>query len=91
MAIIYNHHEGSQATRPSAVDTTSSSSVVYLRKNIQQIEKEDPETKEIITLWGYDEAVISHEEYEELLTIAQEKARSDIDFMAIMLEVDLDE
>lgn len=64
----YEHHEGSQATKPLPVDTTSSSTVVYIRKNIRQIEREDSMSGDTVTLWSYDEAEITHEDYELILT-----------------------
>lgn len=87
----YELREGSQEEKPKTIDTTSSSSVVYLRKNIRQITKVDEVSGEEITLWQYEEAVISHNEYDEYAASQQAKVRSDIDFIAMMVEVDLDE
>lgn len=65
MDLIYELHEGSQTEKPATVDTTSSATVVYLRRNIQQITRADEMGE--VTLWQYEEARISHSEYEQFL------------------------
>ena len=65
MELIYELHEGSQAEKPKTVDTTSSATVVYLRKNIKQITRSDDMGE--ITLWQYEEAQCTHEQFEEIL------------------------
>lgn len=65
MNILYSHHEGSQAVKPLALDTASSKTAVYLRKNIEQITRTDPMTGESMTLWSYDEAKLTPAEYEQ--------------------------
>jgi len=65
MKLNYELHEGSQAEKPATVDTTSSATVVYLRRNIQQITRADEMGE--VTLWQYEEARISHSEYEQFL------------------------
>lgn len=89
MELIYELHEGSQAEKPKAVDTTSSATIVYLRRNIKQITRSDDMGE--VTLWQYEEAQCTHDEYDEYVATAQTKARSDIDFIAMMTGVDLDE
>ena len=69
MDLIYTHHEGSQATKPAELDTDSSKTVVYIRKNIQKKARADEMSGETITLWEYDEAVISRDDDEELVNI----------------------
>lgn len=64
MNVVYQYHEGSQAVKPLAIDTTSSATCVYLRRNIEQVKRTDPTTEEVTTLWGYEEAILSLEEYE---------------------------
>ena len=65
MKLNYELHEGSQAEKPAVVDTTSSATVVYLRRNIRQITRVDEMGE--VTLWQYEEARISHSEYEQFL------------------------
>ena len=64
MQINYQYHEGSQTVKPLAIDTNSSKSVVYLRRNIEQITRTDEMSGEEITLWGYEEAQLTLPEYE---------------------------
>lgn len=65
---------GSQAERPSALDTTSSAVYVYQRRNIERVtlEGEDGTTSE---MWQYDERKLTKDEYaaqlEEELTATQ--------------------
>lgn len=53
---------GSQAERPTEVDTVSSPTTVYLRKNITQITKTDDTGREE-TMWQYDEREMTVAEY----------------------------
>lgn len=68
MEINYEHREGSQAVKPSLVDTNSSKTVVYLRKNVTQTSFKDAMSGKTITMWSYDEAVLSLAEFEEYKT-----------------------
>ena len=87
MTITYIHHEGTQTTRPLAIDTESSAKVVYLRKNIEQITKED-ESGEEYTVWSYDEAKLTHEDY--ALYLGEDNSAK-IEYVAMMTDVDLEE
>lgn len=89
--MVYELREGSQEEKPKNIDTTSSATVVYLRKNIERITKVDEMSGEEVQLWQYEEAIVTHDEYDEYVATAQTKARSDIDFIAMMTGVDLDE
>ena len=53
---------------------------VYVRSNIVEVERED------VTFYQYDEKVYSYEEY---LDMVSEQNRADIDYVAIMTEVEL--
>jgi len=83
MNIIYKHIEGSQAERPLEVDTTSSKSVVYLRKNIERVEHED-EQGNVYELWEYDEAQLTPDEYSIFL---QEDIQSKVEYMIMMSDL----
>ena len=63
MKLNYITTQGSQAEQPAVLDVTSSAAKVYLRKNIQQITQTDSFGNKV-TLWPYDEAILSREEYE---------------------------
>lgn len=83
MNIIYKHIEGSQAERPLEVDTTSSKSVVYLRKNIERVEHEDEQGNKY-ELWEYDEAQLTPDEYSIFL---QEDTQSKVEYLIMMLDL----
>ena len=103
MSIVYSHHEGSQAVKPTAIDTTSSKTAVYLRKNIERIIREDPMTGESVALWSYDEAKLTPAEWEaykteavteflsksEEITTSVERNNANIDYLSMMTGVDL--
>lgn len=63
--------QGTQPEKPLEVDTCSSTSTVYLRKNIEQIEVEDPTTKEKVTMWQYDERQMTPAEYTQYQMIQE--------------------
>lgn len=86
MTINFTHHEGSQEEMPLAIDTESSKSIVYLRKNIQQIEKEDKQSGETVTLWSYDEAQLTQDEYALYLG---ENNSAKIEYVAMISDIDL--
>ena len=53
--------------KPELVDTTSSKSTVYLRKNIVEVEKTNESDNTSTTFYEYDEAKLSKKEYQEYL------------------------
>ena len=60
---------GTQPERPEEIDRTSSPSTVYLRKNIEQVEKEVEGADgkmQTVTEWQYDEKEMTVEEYENM-------------------------
>lgn len=85
--------QGSQDTKPSEFDTTSSKKVVYQRTNIKKVTVEgvDGETTEV---WQYDERQMTHNEY-RLYTglndsiISAEQALTDMDIQSIETQQEL--
>ena len=62
MNLNYETVTGSQAEKPTELDTTSSVNFVYYRKNIKQIEQTN-EHGNAVKLWQYDEAKVTRQEY----------------------------
>lgn len=65
---------GTQPERPQEVDKISSPTTVYLRRNIEQIERTTEEINgktQTLTEWQYEEKEISVAEYEQMLLIYQ--------------------
>ena len=65
---------GTQTERPEEIDKTSSPSTVYLRRNIEQIEKEVEGTDgevQTTTEWHYEEKEMSIEEYKNMILMQQ--------------------
>ena len=83
------------SVKPDLVDTTSSKVVVYLRQNIvENIQTDETSGKETV-FYEYDEAKLTKEEYREYLKeleiIDIQKQRADIDYIALMSGVDLED
>lgn len=68
-------------TMPDEIDTMSSPTTVYLRRNIRTEERQDIETETTGTVYVYDEAAIPRNEYNAYLA---EKAQADIEYLYMM-------
>lgn len=77
--------QGSQVEQPAEFDTTTSSVIVYQRRNIERVtvSNGDGSTTE---LWQYEEREMSREEYTDLKI---KQNRADIDYIAMETGVDL--
>lgn len=84
MQIIWKNVTGCQPNKPDEVDTTSSPTTVYLRRNIRQTEITSGE--ETIQVWEYEEAQLTKEEYEEYLELAQIFSTPEMEKMKERLE-----
>lgn len=60
--MVLNYVKSSSAVEPVALDTTSSETTVFIRKNIKLVTVEDPEGNES-QVWQYDEAQLTKAEY----------------------------
>ena len=92
---MYINYINSESTiKPEIVDTTSSKKYVYLRKDIIETQKTDELSNKTTTLYEYQEAKLTKAEYQEYLAelsiIDIQQQRADIDYLAIMLGVDLE-
>ena len=89
-----NYVKSESAIKPELIDTTSSKTTVYIRKNIIEKERIDKETGDSATYYEYDEAKLTKEEYQEYLKeleiIDIQKQRADIDYIALMSGIDLE-
>ena len=81
--------KSSSSVKPELIDTTSSKKVVYIRQNI--IKKQMYDT----TFYEYEEAKLTKSEYQEYLKeleiIDIQQQRADIDYIALMCGIDLEE
>ena len=62
--MILNYVKSQSSVKPELIDTTSSKTTVYLRKNIIEINKDDESST---TFYEYDEAKLTKKEYQEYL------------------------
>ena len=75
-----NFYEAESMTEPDEVDTISSPTTVYIRKNIRQETVQDVDGSEF-TVWKYDEAKVSRQEFE---AYRAEKQEADIAYLYMM-------
>ena len=89
-----NYAKSESTIKPELIDTTSSKTTVYIRKNIIEKERIDNETGDSTAYYEYDEAKLTKEEYQEYLKeleiIDIQKQRADIDYIALMSGIDLE-
>ena len=89
-----NYVKSQSSVKPDLLDTTSSKTTAYLRKNIIEKERIDNETGVSTTYYEYDEAKLTKAEYKEYLKeleiIDIQKQRADIDYIALMSGIDLE-
>lgn len=67
---------GTQPERPEEIDTTSSPTTVYLRRNITQVQQEAAEgetggEQQTVTEWQYEEKEMTVEEYRQMILMQQ--------------------
>lgn len=76
-----NYYKSESDTMPDEIDTMSSQTTVYLRRNIRTEERTDPETGETRTAFVYDEAKMPRQEYADYLS---GKAQADVEYLYMM-------
>lgn len=93
--MILNYVKSQSSIKPELIDTTSSKTTVYLRKNIIEVEKTNESDNTSTTFYEYEEAKLTKQEYQEYLKelsiIDIQQQRADIDYIALMTGVDLEE
>ena len=89
-----NYIKSQSSVKPDLIDTTSSKSTVYLRKNIVENKKIDEMSGEETAFYEYEEAKLTKAEYKEYLKelgiIDIQKQRADIDYITLMSGIDLE-
>lgn len=89
------YYKSSSTVKPELIDDSSSKYVTYLRKNIVEKQVTDEMSEETHTVYEYDEAKLTKAEYKQYLTEMSvmniEQQRADIDYIALMCDVDLGE
>lgn len=93
MQIKWRKAEGTQAEKPKEIDTESSPSCIYIRRNITR-QTRNQDNNEETTYWSYDEAKLTRDEYNQYVTelsVADiQQQRADIDYIALMIGLDLE-
>ena len=93
--MVLNYIKSQSSVKPELIDTTSSKTTVYIRQNIIEVEKINESDNTSTTFYEYDEAKLTKEKYnqylKELSIIDIQQQRADIDYIALMTGVDLEE
>ena len=76
--------KGTQLEEPLEIDMTSSKKYAYIRRNIERKTTKD-ELGNDNQYWEYDEAKLTHKEFELYMI---EKNRSDIDYIMAMSDIE---
>ena len=74
-------YKSESTVRPDEVDVASSPTTIYIRRNINEDERTDPDTGEAVTVYTYDEAKIPKDEYARYM---QDKTQADIAYLYLM-------
>lgn len=85
MSIRWSNSEST--IRPAEIDIKSSPTTVYLRKDIREVIREDTEGN-AVNMYEYLETAFTPIQYQSYLA---EKQRSDIDYIAMLSDIDLEE
>lgn len=89
-----NYKKAQSDIKPDLIDDTSSATVVYVRKNIVAETKTNEVDGATSTTYTYDEAKLTKDEYERYLSELNvrdiQQQRADIDYIALMLGIDLE-
>lgn len=79
---------------PETVDTTSSKTMVYLRRGIEEKQRTDETSGDEMTFYEYEEAKMTRAEYEEYMQVVEavnmRQIRADVDYIALCAGVDLE-
>lgn len=85
-------NKSESTVRPETI--TSSKTTVYLRRNIKETKLIDEISDTETTFYKYEEAKLTHAEYEEYLQLAEvvnmRQMRADVDYIALCAGVDLE-
>ena len=88
------YKKSESAEKPQLIDTISSKTTVYIRRNISKTQR-TTDSGEPYEYYEYEEAKLTRAEWEEyqkeLAIIDIQKQRADIDYIALMSGISLDE
>lgn len=86
--MVLNYKKSQSAAYPQLTDTISSKTTIYFRKNIEKKQQVNEFSGETYSYYEYLEAKVPKVDYEKHL---QEQNRADVDYIALMTGVDLEE
>ena len=86
--MVLDYKKSQSTVYPQLIDATSSKTTIYLRKSVEQKQRTDEFSGKPYVYYEYLEAKVPKADYEKYL---QEQQRADIDYIALMTGVDLEE
>lgn len=91
--MILNYKTVQSNVKPELIDDTSSKRMVYLRRNIVASGEKNESDGTVTTSYTYEEAKLTKNEYAKYLAELNlkdiQQQRADIDYIALMLGIDL--
>ncbi len=91
--MIIQYYKSQSTVKPELIDDSSSKYVTYLRKNIVEKQIIDELSGDSYTMYEYDEAKLTKEQYkqylEELSIMDIQQQRADIDYIALLSGINL--
>lgn len=86
-------HKSESTARPDEVDTTSSKTTVFLRRNIKEVQRKNEISENETIYYEYEEAKLTKEEYEKYLQVSEavnmRQIRADLDYIALCSGIEL--
>lgn len=93
--MILRYQKSESGTRPDAIDSDSSKTTVYLRKNILEKQRINEQDGNQMNFYEYEESKLTKKEYEQYIkeiSLADiQQQRADIDYIALMSGIDLED
>lgn len=81
-------HDG-RAERPAEIDTASSETTVYLRRNIRRVMVQTEMSEEAHEEWEYEQKELTNKEYISMQDAQIAQHTADIDYIAMETGVEL--
>lgn len=92
--MVLEYRKSESSVYPELIDAVSSNTVVYLRRGVSEKRRVDENTGEVSTLYEYEEAKLTKDEYKEYVAVAgamdARQMRADIDYLLIMTSADME-
>lgn len=79
---------------PETIDTISSKTTVYIRRNIKEVSRTDEMSGKDVIFYKYEEAKLTHAEYQKYLQMVEavnmRQMRADLDYISLCTGINLE-